>query len=88
MGKRTGLPVKAEVLVRDGDSGPQVSVANREERRRNAQGSFQCSGGVMGRALLLIDDVVTTGSTVSACAQAVKEGGVASVWALLLARES
>ena len=66
--KRTGLPVEAEVLMRDRDSGPQVSVANREERRRNAQGSFQCSAGVMGRTQLLIDDVVTTGSTVSACA--------------------
>ena len=88
LGKRTGLPVEAEVLVMDRDSGPQVSVANREERWRNAQGSFQSAGGVMGRTLLLIYYVVTTGSTMSACAQALKEGGAASVWALVLARES
>jgi predicted amidophosphoribosyltransferase len=38
--------------------------------------------------VLLIDDVVTTGSTMSACASALKAAGATSVWGLALARQA
>jgi ComF family protein len=41
---------------------------------------------IMGRRVLLIDDVFTTGATVSACALALKEAGAEEVFALTLAR--
>ena len=87
LSKRTGLPVNAGVLVRARDSGPQVQTASRERRRDNVSGSFQCKDDMTGRRLILIDDVATTGSTLSACAAALKAAGAASVWALVLARE-
>ena len=43
VGKRTGLPVMEEVLVRTRDTPPQVSLS-REERVRNVEGSFACRG--------------------------------------------
>ena len=86
--KRCGIPLARDLLARTKDSVPQVSVANREERARNTQGAFQCAGQVTGKAVLLIDDVVTTGSTLSTCAQVLKEKGAASVWGLTLAREA
>ena len=87
LGKRVGLPVNRNLLVRTKDSAPQVSLSNRAERARNVEGSFRCVAGVHGQRVLLVDDVATTGSTLSACALALKEGEAQSVWGLALARE-
>ena len=87
LSKLTGLPVNADALIRARDSGPQVRTASRERRRENVAGSFQCKNDMAGRRLILIDDVATTGSTLSACASVLKAAGAASVWALVLARE-
>ena len=58
------------------------------ERRENVKGSFAVlrPGFVRGRTLLVVDDVMTTGSTLSECARALKEAGAAKVFALTLAR--
>ena len=87
LSKRTGLPINEGPLIRIKDSPPQVRAASREQRRENVSGSFQCTDDMTGRKLILVDDVATTGSTLSACAAALKAAGAASVWALVLARE-
>ena len=87
LGKRSGLPVDDSLLVRSMDSPPQVAAADREQRRSNVSGSFQCVAAVPYRTILLIDDVATTGSTLSACAAALKDAGANQVWGLTLARE-
>ena len=57
-------------------------------RRRNVSGAFALKphSDVKGKRILLIDDVMTTGATASACAAALKRGGAASVSLLTLAR--
>ncbi len=87
LGKQSGLPVDDGLLVRNVDAPPQVVATDREQRRSNVSGSFHCVGGVQGLAVLLVDDVATTGSTLSACAAALKDAGAAQVWGLTLARE-
>lgn len=61
-------------------------MKNSDERRENIARAFECNEDVTGKRVLLIDDVVTTGATIVACAKPLKEAGATSVWALSLAR--
>ena len=88
VGKRMGLPVRPGIVRRVRNTPPQVSIENYEERRSNIEGSFVCPAGLSGESVLLMDDVVTTGSTMSACAAALKAAGARSVWGLAFARQS
>jgi len=86
MGRQVGLPVDEQTLIRQRTTVPQVDL-NARERRENVRDAFCCSGnGLVGKRVLLIDDVCTTGATLEACAIALTEGGVRSVQALTLAR--
>ena len=61
---------------------------DRSERMQNLRGAFRLRKKVDVRKLrvLLIDDVLTTGSTLSECARILKEGGAHSVYAATAAR--
>jgi len=83
-----GLPLAEGGLARRRDTAPQARSVDAEARRRNVAGAFVADGRwVEGRRVLLIDDVMTTGATLDACAQGLRQAGAASVWALTFARE-
>lgn len=86
LGMRTGIPLDTAAVRRERDTPPQVSTDSRQERRKNMEGAFECSRALEGRQVLLLDDVVTTGATMSACAGAIRASGAKSVWGLALAR--
>ena len=83
----TGIPTDDDALRRTRNTHAQVSMESPEDRRRNIVGAFECSTDMEGRRLMLIDDVVTTGSTMSECADALKNAGAANVWGLAFARQ-
>ena len=84
--QQVDLPVDEASLVRHRQTAAQVEL-NAEQRKANVQDAFRCvSRGVVGKRVLLVDDVCTTGSTLEACATALREGGAKSVQALTLAR--
>jgi predicted amidophosphoribosyltransferase len=58
------------------------------KRRANVSGAFRVARGrpLQGMRVLLVDDVVTTGATASACARVLKRAGAAHVALLALAR--
>jgi len=82
-----GLQLAADLLVRVRPTLPQVGLSP-SARRENVRGVFSVSEAerVRNRTVLLIDDVMTTGATLSACAAALKRAGAARVLALSLAR--
>jgi len=82
-----GLPLAEGGLARRRDTPPQARSVDAEARRRNVADAFAERRRVEGRRVLLIDDVMTTGATLDACARALRQAGAASVWALTFARE-
>jgi ComF family protein len=89
LGRRSGLPVVGDCLVRLRHTKPQVKTAGAVERQRNLAGAFGCRDGrLAGKRILLIDDVCTTGATLSSCARALRVAGASLIWGLALARES
>ena len=87
LSNRTGLAVNDGLLHRLEDSRPQVESASSEERVRNVAQAFGATADAAGLRVLLLDDIVTTGSTLFACAAALKEACAAKVWGLALAKE-
>ncbi|MBI2868019.1 MAG: ComF family protein [Chloroflexi bacterium] len=80
-------PMEERALRRVRATSPQATSSTREERQRNVQSAFAVVGALPGARVLLVDDVCTTGSTLSECALVLKEAGCASVFAVTVARE-
>jgi ComF family protein len=88
LSRQTGLPLSLHLLQRSRSTATQVGLT-RDQRRRNLAGAFRVprrrQAALEGRNVLLIDDVITTGATVEACARALKRAGAARVDVLALA---
>lgn len=85
-----GIPL-APVLVRGRKTRPQYGLGE-EERLANVRGAFLLAAGVQpaqlsGKRILLLDDIMTTGATLTACAAVLKEAGAGRVAALVLASD-
>jgi ComF family protein len=73
-------------LIRVKETISQVDF-NAEQRRLNVQDAFRAQGAdLQGKNILIIDDVITTGSTMSECARALKKAGAINVYGLSVAR--
>ena len=75
------ITCQPDLLTRYRDTNQQVGL-NAEERRENVKDAFIASKDVAYRSILLVDDVVTTGSTLDACARSLFEAGAQSVFAI------
>lgn len=86
LSRRTGIPVE-RLLRRVRPTSAQAGLSN-SKRRENVAKAFRCApwAKAEGKRILLVDDVMTTGSTASACAAALKRAGAARVTLLTLAR--
>lgn len=81
-----GLPYSARALRRIRETRSQVGLTV-EERRDNVTGAFFAfQSRVSGADVLVVDDVVTSGATMNACAAALLDAGANAVYGLTLAR--
>jgi ComF family protein len=86
LGRRCGIPVIRAVRRRRAT--PSQAGLSHAQRRANVSGAFAPARArpVNGLRILLVDDVMTTGATASACAASLKRGGARYVAVLTLAR--
>jgi ComF family protein len=80
------IPLKTDILCKIRNTRPQ-SRLNREERLRNLDGVFivKNSPELEGKIILLVDDVVTTGTTLNTCAKILLENGASGVFSTVIA---
>lgn len=87
---RVKIGYSGELLKRVGNSPPQSTVLSRELRNNNMADSFvlrkRFFEQIKGKDVLLVDDVLTTGATASACARALYDGGAKNVDVLTIGR--
>jgi ComF family protein len=77
-------------LIRTRSTPSQGQMPSAKARVRNVRGAFKVPPGgicsILGRRVLLVDDVLTTGATIQACARALKRAGAEKVLVLTIAR--
>ncbi len=84
LGRRIGAPVRTDLLRRTRETRSQTALTP-EARRANLAGAFT-AGEARGHAVVLVDDVFTTGATLASAAEALAAVGAASVDGVTFAR--
>jgi ComF family protein len=83
--RQLGLPLDLDSCRRTRDTPPQMGLKH-DARRRNVRGAFACSGEVQGQRIALIDDVMTTGTSLDELAATLKQAGAREVSCWVVAR--
>lgn len=85
LARRLGRPARPRWLRRVRPTAPQTDLGA-EARQANVRGAFVAAPSVAGRALVLVDDVFTTGATAAECARTLRAAGARVIGVLTVAR--
>lgn len=88
LAERLHLPLRTDFLLRAKHAKPQSETKNLKERRENVLGCFSVKSAAapIGKNVVLVDDVTTSGATLFAAATALKNAGVKKIVALAAAK--
>jgi ComF family protein len=87
LGRPERFHLRTGVLIRQRETGSQIGLT-RHQRRENVRGAFAVihPTPIAHRNILLVDDVLTTGTTASECARVLRRAGADRVWVVTVAR--
>lgn len=83
--KESKVPLLMDTLLKKKETPPQIGLSAKE-RLLNLKNAFEVKGNIKGLRLLLVDDVMTTGATVTECSKVLMKAGAEEVIVLTLAR--
>jgi ComF family protein len=85
--KAIRVPLLMDILFKKKETTPQIGLSAKQ-RQTNLKDAFEANGDIKGLHLLLVDDVMTTGATVTECSRQLRKAGAKEVVVLTLARSS
>jgi competence protein ComFC len=85
LSRKIGIPFDGSLLAKTVERSPQSSLP-RAERSGNVRNAFVSRDSAKGKAILLVDDVSTTGETLRACAKVLGRAGAGRVCAVVVAK--
>lgn len=82
------LPLETNILKRTIPTEPQANIKDEDERRKNIKNVFAINfeQSIENKNIILIDDVLTTGATLSEAGKILKKSGAKEIWALVIAK--
>ncbi len=83
--KEIKVPLLMDILYKKKDTPPQIGLSSKE-RLSNLKNAFEVKENIEGHRLLLVDDVITTGATVTECSRELLKAGAKEVIVIALAR--
>jgi len=88
IGEYFKIPARIDILAKIKDTAAQAEIKSPEQKQKNILGVFSCKNpdAVLGKIVILIDDVYTTGSTMKECARVLRASGAKEIWGITIAR--
>ncbi len=83
---KTSIPIDNTLLIRTKNTDAQAAIDDEKQRKQNVENAFLAAGEKKYNTVMLIDDVMTTGNTLSECAKVLKQSGVIKVISYTLIR--
>ena len=84
LGKYLKVPVRDKILFRTRFTLSQTRL-DKNERHRNVANAFKCDANLKGKKVLLIDDIITTGNTLTECLKVLRQADAESIDILAIA---
>ncbi|QWR77246.1 ComF family protein [Candidatus Magnetomonas plexicatena] len=83
--KHTGIKLSIDLLLKKKETDSQT-LLNKDDRKKALRGAFHVAKNIKNTRVILVDDVVTTGTTINECAKTLLKAGATHVTAVVLAR--
>lgn len=85
LAERLRIKIDNQLVARQKNTTPQAALKHAEERKKNIENAFNLIGDATNKKIVLVDDLVTSGSTANEIAKLLKRSNAAEVWIITAA---